>query len=171
VGSNEEAHTCGSGENQPGVLARTAGLFSRRGYNIDSVAVGVTEDPSISRMTLVVSGDDKTLEQVSKQLNKLVDVIKISDVTSDPKVVRELALIKVNATKNTRSEIIEIVDIFRAKIVDVDEKTVTCEVTGDEDKIEAILNLLTSFGLKEVVRTGRIAMSRGVAQEQQWSSI
>ena len=148
-------------ENKSGVLSRVASLFSRRGYNIDSLAVGVTEDPSISRMTIVVQGDDHVLEQVTKQLNKLVDVIKVSDIGGDEAVERELALIKVAADVSTRTEIIQIVDIFRAKIVDVAPKSMTIEVTGDEAKIQAIEKLLKQFGIKELARTGKIALVRG----------
>jgi acetolactate synthase-1/3 small subunit len=148
-------------ENKSGVLFRVASLFSRRGYNIDSLAVGVTEDPKISRMTIVVHGDDGVLEQVTKQLNKLVDVIKVSDIGADGAVERELALIKVAADVSTRSEIIQIADIFRARIVDVAPKSMTVEVTGDEAKIEAIEKLLRQFGIKEMVRTGKIALVRG----------
>jgi len=148
-------------ENKSGVLSRVAALFSRRGYNIDSLAVGVTEDPDISRITIVVHGDDHVLEQVTKQLNKLIDVIKVSDIGSDDAVERELALIKVSADVSTRSEIIQIADIFRARIVDVAPKSMTVEVTGDEGKIQAIEKLLRQFGIKEMVRTGKIAMVRG----------
>ncbi|HJH31072.1 MAG TPA: acetolactate synthase small subunit [Methanosarcinaceae archaeon] len=149
-------------ENKSGVLARVAVLFSRRGYNIDSLAVGVTEDPTISRMTIVVRGDDHVLEQVTKQLNKLIDVIKVTDISSDESVERELALIKVTADANTRSEIIQIVDIFRARIIDVAAKSMTIEVTGDEEKIVGIEQLLSSFGIKEMVRTGKVALTRGI---------
>jgi len=148
-------------ENRAGVLSRVASLFSRRGYNIDSLAVGVTEDPSISRMTIVVHGDDNVLEQVTKQLNKLIDVIKVSDIGSDDAVERELALIKVAADVNSRAEIIQITNIFRARIVDVAQKSMTVEVTGDEEKILAMEKLLRQFGIKELVRTGKIALSRG----------
>ncbi|AKB14111.1 acetolactate synthase small subunit [Methanosarcina thermophila MST-A1] len=148
-------------ENKSGVLSRVASLFSRRGFNIDSLAVGVTEDPSISRMTIVVQGDDHVLEQVTKQLNKLVDVIKVSDIGGDDSVERELALIKVAADVNTRAEIIQIANIFRARIVDVASKSMTIEVTGDDAKIEAIQKLLRQFGIKEMVRTGKIALVRG----------
>ncbi|KKG77225.1 acetolactate synthase [Methanosarcina mazei] len=148
-------------ENKSGVLSRVASLFSRRGYNIDSLAVGVTEDPDISRITIVVHGDDHVLEQVTKQLNKLIDVIKVSDIGSDDAVERELALIKVSADVDTRSEIMQIANIFRAKIVDVAPKSMTVEVTGDENKIQAIEKLLRQFGIKEMVRTGKIAMVRG----------
>ena len=148
-------------ENKAGVLSRVASLFSRRGYNIDSLAVGVTEDPDISRITIVVHGDDHVLEQVSKQLNKLIDVIKVSDIGGDDAVERELALIKVAAEADTRAEIIQIANIFRARIVDVAPKSMTVEVTGDEGKIQAIEKLLRQFGIKELVRTGKIAMVRG----------
>ncbi|NYE56396.1 acetolactate synthase small subunit [Carboxydothermus ferrireducens] len=148
-------------ENNPGVLARVAGLFSRRGYNIDSLAVGRTENPDISRMTIVVEGDDRVLEQVVKQLRKLVDVIKVQDITSEQYVSRELLLLKVHADSSTRGEIMQIVEIFRARIVDIGPKTLTIEATGDEDKIEAIENALRPFGIKELVRTGKIALLRG----------
>ncbi|MBN1134456.1 MAG: acetolactate synthase small subunit [Methanosarcinaceae archaeon] len=148
-------------ENRAGVLSRVSGLFSRRGYNIDSLAVGVTEDPKISRMTIVVRGDDHVLEQVTKQLNKLIDVIRVTDISSDEAIERELSLIKVTADANTRSEIIQIVDIFRARIVDVAAKSMTIEITGDDEKIRAMEKLLRPFGIKEMVRTGKIAMTRG----------
>ena len=148
-------------ENKSGVLSRVASLFSRRGYNIDSLAVGVTEDPEISRITIVVHGDDHVLEQVTKQLNKLIDVIKVSDIGADDAVERELALIKVAADVETRAEIIQIANIFRARIVDVAPKSMTVEVTGDEGKIQAIEKLLRQFGIKEMVRTGKIALVRG----------
>ncbi|KXS46898.1 MULTISPECIES: acetolactate synthase small subunit [Methanohalophilus] len=148
-------------ENKFGVLSRVAGLFARRGYNIDSLAVGVTENPNVSRMTLVVRGDDHVVEQVSKQLNKLIDVIRVTDLDADESVERELALIKVKSDKDTRAEIIQIVDIFRARIVDVASKSIIIEVTGDEEKIAAIEKLLKPFGIKELVRTGRIALTRG----------
>jgi len=148
-------------ENRSGVLSRVASLFSRRGYNIESLAVGVTEDPKTSRMTIVVDGDDHVLEQVTKQLNKLVDVIKVSDIGGDEAVERELALIKVSADVSARTEIIQIADIFRARIVDVAPKSITVEVTGDEAKIQAIEKLLRQFGIKEMVRTGKIALVRG----------
>lgn len=148
-------------ENRAGVLSRVSGLFSRRGYNIDSLAVGVTEDLTISRMTIVVRGDDHVLEQVTKQLNKLIDVIRVTDIKADEAIERELSLIKVAADANTRSEIIQIVDIFRARIVDVASKSMTIEVTGDDEKIRAMEKLLRPFGIKEMVRTGKIAMTRG----------
>lgn len=148
-------------ENRPGVLTRVAGLFSRRGYNIDSLAVGRTENPAISRMTIVVDGDEQIIEQVCKQLNKLIDVIKLSDITDDPHVGRELMLIKVNAEPAVRGEIMQIVDIFRARIVDIARNSLIIEATGDEDKIDALENALRPFGIREVVRTGKIAMLRG----------
>ncbi len=148
-------------ENRPGVLTRVAGLFSRRGFNIESLAVGVTENPDISRMTIVVSGDDRVLEQVEKQLNKLIDVIRVSDIPPEDSVNRELALIKVGVDSTTRAEVMQIVDIFRAKIVDVGTKSLMVEVTGDESKINAIEQLLRQFGVREMVRTGRVAMNRG----------
>ncbi|MBI2873515.1 MAG: acetolactate synthase small subunit [Firmicutes bacterium] len=148
-------------ENTPGVLTRVAGLFARRGFNIESLAVGVTEHPHISRMTVVVDGDDRVIEQVTKQLHKLINVIKITDISEDQAIERELVLIKVSAEPATRSEISEIVNIFRAKIVDVAPKTLVIEATGDEDKVEAIIQLLKPFGIREVVRTGKVAMVRG----------
>ncbi|CAG0965742.1 MAG: acetolactate synthase 3 regulatory subunit [Candidatus Methanoperedens nitroreducens] len=148
-------------ENKPGVLTRVAGLFSRRGFNIESLAVGVTENKDISRITILVSGDDNILEQVEKQLNKLIDVIRVSDIPADESVNRELALIKVGVDTTTRAEVMQIVDIFRAKIVDVGIKSLVIEVTGDESKINAMEQLLRQFGIKEMVRTGKIAMNRG----------
>ena len=147
-------------ENRPGVLARVAGLFRRRGFNIESLAVGVTEKEGISRMTIVVAGDDRTIEQVTKQLNKLIEVIKVSDVSTNA-VERELALIKVAATPQTRGEIIEIANIFRARIVDVSRDSFIVEITGDEDKVSAFIDLMRQYGIKEVARTGKIAMQRG----------
>ncbi len=148
-------------ENKPGVLTRVAGLFSRRGFNIESLAVGVTENPDTSRMTVVVSGDDRILEQVMKQLNKLIDVIRVSDIPPEESVNRELALIKVGVDSSTRAEVMQIVDVFRAKIVDVGIKSLVVEVTGDESKISAMEQLLRQFGIREMVRTGKIAMNRG----------
>ena len=148
-------------ENKPGVLARVAGLFSRRGFNIESLAVGVTENPDTSRITIVVSGDDRILEQVMKQLNKLIDVIRVSDIPPEESVSRELALIKVGVDSATRAEVMQIVDVFRAKIVDVGIKSLVVEVTGDESKINAMEQLLRQFGIREMVRTGKIAMNRG----------
>ncbi|WP_024832636.1 acetolactate synthase small subunit [Ruminiclostridium josui] len=148
-------------ENRSGVLSRVAGLFSRRGFNIDSLAVGVTENPEVSRMTIVVDGDEYTVEQVSKQLNKLIDIIKIRALEDSDSVSRELALIKVNATSSTRSEIVQIVEIFRAKIVDVSKNTLTVEISGSGDKVRALEDMLRQFGIKEIVRTGTIAIERG----------
>lgn len=148
---------------KPGVLNHMASLFRRRGFNIESIAVGHSEVPHRSRMTIVIDGANTVVEQVRKQLDKVVDVVKVFDITGDAMIARELALIKVKATSDTRSEIIEIVDIFRANIVDVASDSVTIEVTGDEDKINSLLKLLRGFGIKEIARTGRIAMARGVA--------
>jgi acetolactate synthase-1/3 small subunit len=150
-------------EDKPGVLNRMASLFRRRGFNIESIAVGHSEVPHLSRMTIVVDGAAAMVEQVRKQLDKVVDVVKVSDITEDDIVARELALIKVKATSSTRSEIIQIVDIFRANIVDVATDSVTIEVTGDEEKINSLFNLLRGFGIKEIARTGRIAMTRGIS--------
>ena len=148
-------------ENKSGVLNRMVSLFRRRGFNIESIAVGHSEMRGLSRMTIVVDGTTAMVEQVRKQLDKVIDVVKVSDITGDDIVARELALIKVKADSTTRSEIIQIVDIFRANIVDVASGSVTIEVTGDEDKIDSLLSLLRSFGIKEIVRTGRVAMVRG----------
>jgi acetolactate synthase-1/3 small subunit len=150
-------------EDKPGVLNRMASLFRRRGFNIESIAVGHSEVPNLSRMTFVVNGATTMVEQVRKQLDKVVDVVKVSDITGDDVVARELALIKIKATSSTRSEIIEIADIFRANIVDVASDSLTIEITGDEDKIDSLFNLLRGFGIKEIARTGRIAMTRGGA--------
>jgi len=147
-------------EDKPGVLNRIASLFRKRGFNIDSIVVGHSEISHLSRATIVVDGANTMVEQVRKQLAKLVDVIKVSDITGESLVTRELALIKVKATSSTRSEIIEIVDIFRASIVDVTADSVTIEVTGDEEKIDSLLSLVRGFGIKEIARTGRIAMTR-----------
>ncbi len=148
-------------ENNPGVLARVAGLFSRRGFNIDSLSVGRTERPDVSRMTIVVEGDHNVLEQVTKQLHKLVDVIKISDITPEEYVDRELVLLKVNCDPSRRGEIMQIADIFRARIVDLGRKTITLECTGNEGKINAFEESLRQYGIKELVRTGKVAMLRG----------
>ncbi|ATW25259.1 acetolactate synthase small subunit [Candidatus Formimonas warabiya] len=148
-------------ENRAGVLARVAGMFSRRGYNIESLAVGTTENPKISRMTIVVEGDDHVIEQVTKQLHKLIEVIKVSDITDEEYVDRELVLIKVHAEPVQRSEVMQIVDIFRARIVDIGYKSLIIEATGDQGKIAAIEASLKPFGIREVVRCGKIAMVRG----------
>ena len=150
-------------EDKPGVLNRVASLFRRRGFNIESIAVGHTETSRISRMTIVVDGTASSVEQVRKQLDKLIDVVKVTDITEDSLVARELALIKIKTTPATRSEIIQIMDIFRANIVDVSANSVVVEVSGDEDKVESLLRLLKGFGIKEVARTGRIAVTRGAA--------
>jgi acetolactate synthase-1/3 small subunit len=147
-------------ENRPGVLARVASLFRRRGFNIDSLSVGTTERDDISRMTIVVNEDEKTVEQVTKQLNKLIEVIKVSDVTENS-VHRELALVKVNAPPDRRGEIIEIANIFRARIVDVARDSFIVEITGDEEKINAFIDLMRQYGIKEVARTGVVSMARG----------
>lgn len=147
-------------EDRPGVLTRMASLFRRRGFNIESIAVGHSEIPNLSRMTIVISGPGGIVEQVRKQVDKIIDVVRVVEVKSDDMVARELALIKVKANSDTRSEIMQIVDIFRANIVNVASDMVTVEVTGDEEKIESLCNLLSPFGIKELARTGRIAMSR-----------
>ncbi len=147
--------------NRPGVLTRTAALFSRRSFNIDSLAVSTTQDPEVSRMTIVVEGPDAVLEQISKQLYKLMDVIKVLDHQGESTVVRELALLKVNAEPNTRAEIMQIVSIFRGNIVDVAENTFIIEVTGGAEKIDAFTNMVQRFGIKEMMRTGRIVLTRG----------
>jgi acetolactate synthase-1/3 small subunit len=148
-------------EDKPGVLNRVASLFRRRGFNIDSIAVGHSEIPHQSRMTIVVDGTASMVEQVRKQLDKVIDILRVSDITEDDIVARELALIKVKATSTTRSEIMQIVDVFRANIIDVGIESLTVEVTGDEDKIDSLFSLLRGFGIKEFARTGRIAMTRG----------
>ena len=149
-------------EDRPGVLNRVASLIRRRSFNIDSIAVGHSEMPGLSRMTIVVDGATTAVEQVRKQLEKLIEVVKVTDITQGSIVIRELALVKVHATPSTRSEIMQIVDIFRAKIVDVAADSLIVEVTGDEEKIDSLYNLLRRFGIKELARTGRIALTRGV---------
>ncbi|MGA3094600.1 MAG: acetolactate synthase small subunit [Dehalococcoidales bacterium] len=146
---------------KPGVLNRVASLFRRRGFNIESIAVGASEVPDVSRMTIVVDGATTLIEQVRKQLDKVIDVIKITDITGGSTIMRELALIKVKSNPGTRSEIMQIVDIFRAKIVDVAIDSLTVEVTGDEAKVTSLYNLLKGFGIKEISRTGVIGMTRG----------
>ena len=148
-------------EDKPGVLNRMASLFRRRGFNIESIAVGHSDVPNMSRMTFVVIGTKAMVEQVRKQLDKLVDVVKVFDITGNDMIARELALIKVKADSATRAEIIEIVDIFRANIVDVAADSVTVEATGDDVKIKSLYDLLSNFGIKEMAKTGRIAMTRG----------
>lgn len=148
-------------ENRFGVLAHIAGLFSGRGFNIDSLAVGETHDPSISRMTIIVKGDDNVVEQILKQLNRLVDVINVQDLTEQSFIERELMLVKVETTAQSRSEVIEVADIFRTKIVDVQQSSLTIEASGSAEKLKALLELLQPYGIKELVRTGRIGMARG----------
>ncbi len=148
-------------ENKFGVLARIAGLFSGRGFNIESLTVAETLDPTVSRMTIVTRGDDPIIEQITKQLNKLIDVIKVSDLTGKDFVEREMALIKVNVTESNRSEILGVVDIFRCKVVDATTNSYVIEATGDQQKVQAILNILKPLGIREVVRTGKVAISRG----------
>src|SRR5688572_28136310 len=148
-------------ENKFGVLSRVAGLFSARGYNIESLSVGETLDPSVSRMTLVVSGDEFVIEQVMKQLHKLIDVIKVNDLTDESHVERELMLIRVNAEPQHRAEIMRTADIFRARVVDVTPLSFVLEATGDEGKLEALIELLRPMGIQEIVRTGKVAIARG----------
>lgn len=147
-------------DNEPGVLSRIAGLFSGRGYNIDSLNVAETTDPAVSRFTIVTKGNEPVVEQIKKQLNKLINVIKVHDLTGSDFVQREMALVKVKAKPEHRAEILRTVDIFRSKIVDVGQEHYTIEVTGDEGKMRAILDLLRPFGVKEIARTGMIALYR-----------
>ena len=147
--------------NKPGVLTRIAGLFSRRNFNIESLNVGKTENPEISRMTIVVNGDEKVLEQVTKQLHKLINVLKITELDKNSIVERDLILIRVKCTRKQRSEIIQIADTFRAQIVDVAPDSLMIEATGTEDKLEALTELLRDFGIAEFVRTGTVALNRG----------
>jgi acetolactate synthase I/III small subunit len=148
-------------ENKPGVLARVAGLFSRRGFNIESLAVGPTDIEEVSRMTIVVDAADTALEQVTKQLNKLIHVLKIVELEPSTAVERELQLVKVSADGQTRSEIIEIADVFRSKVVDVDTDAITIEATGSPEKLAAMVRLLQPYGIRELVRSGMIAVGRG----------
>jgi acetolactate synthase-1/3 small subunit len=147
-------------ENKFGVLTRVAGLFSGRGYNIDTLNVAPTQDPATSRMTIVTLGDDATLEQIVRQLNKLVDVLNVQDFREDEYIDRELVLVKVGVDSKTRSEVMQITDIFRAKIVDVQPKSMTIEVTGNESKVEKFLELMKSFGVLDLTRTGKVALPR-----------
>lgn len=147
-------------ENHFGVLTQVSGLFSARGFNIDSLAVGETEDPTVSRMTIVVDGDEKTLEQVKKQLNRLIDVIKVIDLTGEDFVDRELVLVKLKMDTKSRSEILQIADTFQAKIDDAKKESVVIEVSGDQNKIKSFIEMMKPFGIVEIVRTGRIAMGR-----------
>ncbi|ALU34549.1 MULTISPECIES: acetolactate synthase small subunit [Clostridium] len=148
-------------ENHSGVLSKVAGLFSRRGYNIHSLTVGVTGDPEISRMTIVSIGDDYMFEQISKQLNKLIEVIKVIELNPDASVYRELSLIKVSAESNNKLLIMESVNTFRGKIVDMNEKSMIIEITGNEKKISAFIELMKPYGIKEIIRTGLTALQRG----------
>ncbi len=148
-------------QNHPGVLARVSGLFSSRGFNIESLAVGETEDPETSRMTIVVSGDDNVLEQINKQLGKLVEVIKTGDLKGATSLSRELCLLKVKAEGHARQELFEIANVFRAKIVDVSPQSLTVEVTGSHDKVEGFIELVKGHGILELVRTGAVAIGRG----------
>lgn len=149
-------------DNKPGVLTRITSLIARRGFNIESLAVGHTEDPTLSRVTLVVQADDVSIEQITKQLHKLINVYKINDLTHEESIDRELVLFKVNATPEKRHEIIEIANVFRANIVDVGRNSLTIEATGTSDKLTAMEDLFRAYGLKEIVRTGKIALSRGL---------
>ena len=148
-------------ENKPGALTRVSGLFSRRGFNIENIAVGETMTPGVSRMTITVDGNETVIEQVVKQLHKLINVIKVSNLTSEPSVMRELMLLKVTAEAGNRSDIQQIVETFRGKVVDVAPDSMIIEVTGNDDKLEAIKLLLQHFGIREIVRTGKIALLRG----------
>jgi len=147
-------------QNKPGVLAHIAGLFSSRGFNIDSLTVGRTEKPDLSRMTIVVSGDDAVLEQVRKQLGKVIDVIKVTDFSGKDIVQRDLCLVKVNAPATRRQEIIGLIEIFRGKVVDISSGDLVVEISGPENKVEAFVELCRSYGIKELVRTGVVAMAR-----------
>jgi len=148
-------------ENRAGVLSRIAGLFARRGFNIDSLAVGATDDPSVSRMTIIVDGDERTMEQVFKQLNKQIDVIKVKTLEASASTRRELALIKVNITNQTRSQIIDVAKIMKADIVDLSHTTLTIEIADRPERVDLLLSLLTSYGIVELVRTGMVAMQKG----------
>ncbi|HID07782.1 MAG TPA: acetolactate synthase small subunit [Armatimonadetes bacterium] len=160
--TNRDLHTLSVlVENRPGVLARVAGMFSRRGFNIESLSVSTTDDPTTSRMTIVVGGDDATIEQITKQLNKLIDVIKVQDHTGEDVVERELALIKVRCDSDQRNDVLNLVTIFRASIVDVAADAMTIEITGTKDKIEALLELLRPYGIVEIARTGKVILARG----------
>lgn len=147
-------------ENKFGVLARVAGLFSARGFNIDSLAVGETEDPTISRMTITLSGDDRILEQVKKQLNKLIDVIRVEDFTRKDCIGREVILVKVPVQEKQRTEVLKVIDSIGAKVIDVGSETITVEETGDDGRIHALLELLRPYGIKEIVRSGTIAIGK-----------
>jgi acetolactate synthase-1/3 small subunit len=150
-------------ENRFGVLSRVSGLFSARGFNIESLAVGPTQDPSVSRMTVVVRGDERTIEQVVKQLNKLIDIIKVKNLSHETHLERELVLVKLDAKPAVRGELLDLVDIFRARVIDVSPKAMILEMVGAEEKIASLLDLLAPYGIRELVRTGRIAMTRSSA--------
>jgi len=150
---------------QPGVLQRVAGLFGRRGFNIESITVGSSEEPGLSRMVIVTTGDDKTMEQISKQLYKLIDVAKVIDLSMNPMVARELALIRVGAEPSERPEILGVVETFRASVVDIGPNTLVVQVVGDSDKIDAMVELLKPYGIKELTRTGVTAMTRGMTRK------
>ena len=158
-------------QNVPGVLSHVSGMLASRGYNIDSLAVGETEDPQLSRMTFVVVGDDSVLEQVRKQLEKIVTVVRVDDISSEEYVERDLMLIKINAAAGRRTEIRELTEIFRGRIVDVAQQLVMIEISGKEKKIEAFIDLMRPFGIVELVRTGRIAMVRGMCREEESGGI
>ncbi len=152
-------------ENRPGVLTRIAGLFARRGYNIDSLSVGRTEDDRFSRMTIVVDGDSDIVEQVAKQLNKLIDVIKVTDITSVPHVERELVFIQVSSDSGNRGEIMDLLNIFRGRVIDMSKNSMIVESTGDSAKIDAMISSLRPYGIKEVMRTGKIGLLRGTKED------
>ena len=157
-------------ENRPGVLSRIAGLFARRGYNIDSLTVGRTEDRRYSRMTIVVDGGQDVVEQVAKQLHKLIDVIKVTDITEVPHVERELVFIQVNSNAKNRGEIMDLLNIFRGRVVDLGRNTMIVESTGDIAKVDAMIGALAPYGIKEVVRTGKIGLIRGPKEEERRKS-
>ena len=148
-------------QDQPGVLARIAALFSRRGYNIESLAVGPTETPEVSRMTIVVDVDEHSLEQITKQLNKLINVLKIVELDEESAVARELMLIKLRADESSRASVLQLVELFRAKVVDVSTDAITIEATGSRDKLDALLGVLATHGVKEIVQSGVVALARG----------
>jgi len=147
-------------ENKFGVLSRVSGLFSGRGYNIESISVGETIDPAIAQMTIVTTGDDQIIEQITKQLNKLIDIIRVTDMTELDHVEREMILLKVKPRSDRKLEVIELTNIFRGKIIDSSDKTFTIEITGDEDKLKAFINLMKPMGIKELIRTGKVAIAR-----------
>ncbi len=158
-------------ENHSGVLSRVTGLFSRRGFNIDSLSVGTTEDPKVSRITIATTGDDRIVDQISKQVDKLVDTVKVIELLPDEAIFREIALIKVSANSKTRPEIAGIVDIFRANIIDVSSETLTVEMTGDQSKISAFTELMEPYGIKELVRTGITGLQRGTNLIKEYNNL